>query len=94
MKRALILFIVLAFFALLVSGCGTTAAPGTGYNATIFDTKYHFDKAYVTLPNGKSVEGMVQSWKDWDDSDMLQVTFTDGRTFYTHGSNIVLVAER
>ena len=63
------------------------------YNKSIFDTKYHFNYAYVGLPNGKTIEGKVQSWKDWEDSDMLQVTFEDGITYYSHSSNIMLVSK-
>lgn len=65
-----------------------------GCNADLIDTTYHFDRAYITLPDGGVIEGDVYKWKDYNESDMVQVTLTDGRTYYTHGSNIVLIAER
>ena len=63
-----------------------------GCNKTVIDTKYQFNHAFVALPDGSCVDGPIRSWTDWDDSDMLQVTFTDGTTYYTHSSNIVLIA--
>ena len=83
-----ILALILAF-ALTLSLAGSAWAD---FNMTLFDTKYSFNYAYVGLPNGKTIEGKVKSWKDWDDSDMLQVTFVDGSTYYSHSSNIVLIS--
>ena len=79
---------ILAFILILSLSISAYA-----YNKSIFDTKYHFNYAYVGLPNGKTIEGEVQSWKDWEDSDMLQVTFEDGITYYSHSSNIMLVSK-
>jgi major membrane immunogen (membrane-anchored lipoprotein) len=62
----------------------------TGCNAQIIDTTWHYNYAYITLPEG-SVEGEVTSWIDYEDSDMVQVRMKDGTTYCTHGSNIVLV---
>lgn len=63
-----------------------------GCNKTVIDTTYHFNYAYVALPDGTCVDGPIRAWKDWDDSDVMQVTFTDGTVYYTHSSNIVLIA--
>ena len=85
---------ILAFilaFVLVLSLAGSAWAGG--FNMSLFDTKYSFNYAYVGLPNGKTIEGEVKSWKDWDDSDMLQVTFVDGSTYYSHSSNIVLISK-
>lgn len=81
MKKIICLLLALACM-LCLCGC----------NKTVIDTKYHFNYAYVALPDGTCVEGPIKSWADWDDSDMLQVTFTDGATYYTHSSNIILIA--
>jgi len=83
-----ILAFVLVFVLILSLGISAYA-----YNKSIFDLKYHFNYAYVDLLNGTTVEGKVQSWKDWEDSDMLQVTFEDGATYYSHSSNIMLVSK-
>ena len=67
-----------------------TALMLMGCNAQIIDTTWRYDYAYITLPEGL-VEGEVRSWNDYADSDMVQVTMEDGTTYYTHGSNVVLV---
>jgi len=81
MKKIIALVLVL-LTAWLLCGC----------NKTIFDTTYTFNYAFVSLPDGSCVDGPIRAWNDWEDSDMLQVTFSDGTVYYTHSSNIVLVA--
>lgn len=63
-----------------------------GCNKTLIDTTYAFDYAYVELPTGEIIEGKVQSWKDFDDGDQIQVTI-DGKTYLTNSTRIVLVAK-
>jgi len=66
----------------------------TACNMQIIDTKWSFDYAYIDLGNGNIIEGHVDSWKDWDDSDMIQVTMFDGKTYFTHSSNVVLIKNK
>ena len=40
--------------------------------------------------DGSVVEGEVESWRDYDDGDQLQVTI-NGVTYLTHASNVVLM---
>ena len=85
MKKNRILFICLILIVLLISTfC-------VGCNMQIIDTKWSFDYVYIDLGNGKIIEGNVDSWKYWDDSDMIQVTMKDGKTYYTHSENVVLI---
>jgi hypothetical protein len=79
MKKVFALFIVV-LLAFLLAGC----------NRQIVDVTYHFNYAYVELPNGEVVEGKCQSWKDYED-DQLQVVI-DGVTYLTHASRVVLMA--
>ncbi len=67
-----------------------TALMLMGCNMQVIDTTWRYDYAYITLPEG-AVEGEVTSWVDYEDSDMVQIRMKDGTTYYTHGSNIVLV---
>ena len=60
-------------------------------NRTVIDTTWTFNYGYVKLPTGEVIEGKVTSWKDYDDSDQLQVTI-NGATYLTHASNVVLVS--
>lgn len=69
--------------ALTLTACG---------NQQIFDTTYTFDRAIISMPDGSVVEGKVQSWKDYEDGDQIQVVI-DGKTYLTHATNVVLIAE-
>ena len=64
----------------------------TGCNKQMFDTTYSFERAIVYLPNGEIIEGKVDSWKDYDDGDQIQVKI-DGKTYLVHSSNVVLISE-
>ena len=77
------LFAVCLALMLLLASCG---------NMQLVDTTYSFEKAIVYLPNGEVVEGKVQSWKDYDSSDQIQVKI-DGKTYLVHSSNVVLISE-
>ena len=59
-------------------------------NRQLLDTKYHFDRAIVRLPNGEVVEGKLTSWLDFDDSDLIQVKI-DGTTYLTSYVNVCLI---
>jgi hypothetical protein len=61
-------------------------------NQTLIDTTYKFDKAIINLHNGNVIEGTVQNWKDYENSDQIQVTI-NGKTYLTHSSNVILIAE-
>lgn len=62
----------------------------TGCNKQIFDTNYKFNYAIINTFDGV-VEGEISTWRDYDDCDMVQVTFSDGTVYYTHGSNVILI---
>lgn len=60
---------------------------GCGYNKQIIDLDYSFNKAII--------EGVgeinIKSWRDYDNSDMVQVTSKDGKVYLTHSNNVILV---
>lgn len=76
----IILFAILAFFARTVHG----------FNFQFFDTTWYFDEAQIAMPDGSVINGPVDTWKDYEDSDMVQVVINDV-AYYTHGSNVVLI---
>lgn len=82
MKKILAIILVLGLALVILIGC----------NKQIFDTTYSFDSAILTLPNGKVIEGKVESWTDFEDGDQIQVKI-NGKTYLVHSSNIVLIAE-
>ena len=79
MKKILIVLIALVL-GVVLSGC----------NTQLIDTTFKFDSAVIAMPDGSVVKGKVQSWKDYDDNDSIQVVI-DGVTYFTHISNVVLV---
>lgn len=76
----IIALILLAIVAGLLSGC----------NSQILDTTYFFGRAMIKLPDGTVVSGKVDSWKDYEDSDAVQVKI-EGVTYYTFLGNVVLM---
>ena len=62
-------------------------------NYQMVDTTYKFDRAIINLPNGEVVEGPVDSWKDYEDGDQIQVK-VNGKTYLIHSANVVLIKEK
>lgn len=81
--KKIIGIICMIVMLLSLTGCG---------NKTFLDATYTFDRAIIQMPNGEIVEGEVQTWNDYEDSDQIQVKI-DGVIYLVHSSNIVLIAE-
>ena len=64
----------------------------TGCNMAVIDTTYKFDRAIIYLPDGKTIEGKVDRWIDFDGSDMMQVQI-NGDWYLTHSANVLLIAD-
>ena len=84
----LIIFITVLILIVMAYLISTHAFWG---NQSWWDTTYHFDTARIVMADGWIVEGKVQSWLDWENSDAVQVEI-DGVVYYTHLSNVVLMA--
>ena len=54
--------------------------------------KLGYDNAILALPDGSVISGKIESWKDYDDGDQIQVKI-DGTTYLVHSVNIVLIKE-
>lgn len=81
MKRLIaIVLLILMIFAI------------TSCNKQIIDVTYSFERAVISLPNGEVIEGKVQSWNDYENSDQIQIKI-DGKTYLVHSSNVVLISE-
>lgn len=61
-------------------------------NQQVFDTTYSFERAIIYLPDGGVVNGKVESWGDYENSDQIQVKI-DGKVYLVHSTNIVLISE-
>lgn len=62
----------------------------TACNRQIVDITYKYDYAVISLPNGEVVEGRIESWRDYDDGDQIQVKIA-GKTYLVHSINIALI---
>lgn len=61
----------------------------SGCNIQVLDTTWKYDIAYINVGD-TTIVCDVSSWKDYKNSDMLQVKCKDGRTFLGHSSAIIL----
>ena len=82
MKKKLTILLAGLGCLLMLSGC----------NKQIIDVTFSFEQAIIELPNGEIIEGKVESWKDYEDGDQIQVKI-DGKTYLVHSSDIALISE-
>ena len=83
MKKKLLAAILALGMALSLAGCG---------NRQMIDLTYSYKYAIISLPNGEIVEGKVDSWKDFEDGDQLQIT-VDDVTYLVHATDAALMTE-
>lgn len=69
-------FGVIILISTLLAGC----------NRTLVDTTWAYK--YADIQGVGTVQ--VASWCDYENSDMIQVSATDGNTYLTHSANVVL----
>lgn len=81
MKNKLAMIVALILMLSLISCKG-------GYD--YFDTTRRFDYAIISLPNGEIVEGEVESWRDFEDGDQIQVKI-GGDVYLVHSEDVVLI---
>ena len=74
-------FLLAATLAVSLAACG---------NRQMIDMTYTYDRAVISLPNGEVVDGKIQSWRDYEDGDQIQVT-VNGKTYLGHSTNIALI---
>lgn len=80
-RIALAALLVVMVFALCACG-----------NRDMWDTVHTFDRVIVQLADGSVIEGKCQNWRDYENSDMMQVK-VDGKTYLVHSTNCTLIAE-
>ena len=83
--KKIILIIILLIAIATLSGCTL------GNRELGIDTKQSFDEAYIYTLDGKlAVHGLIHTWRDFDESDVIQITI-DGKTYLTHYMNVLLI---
>lgn len=80
--------VIIATLALMLATIGLLA----GCNKQVIDLTYSYERAILCLPNGEIIDGKVQSWKDFEDGDQIQVKI-DGKQYLVHSEDIVLISE-
>lgn len=80
MKKTILLIGVILLLGGIFSAC----------NYEAIDLTYKYNYAYISLPDGQIVAGKVESWRDYEDGEQLQVTI-DGVTYLTSSYNCTLV---
>lgn len=61
-------------------------------NRDHWDTVFRYDRVIVQLADGSIVEGECQNWRDYENSDMMQVK-VGNKTYLVHSTNCTLIAE-
>ena len=80
MKKILCVVVASVLFGGLLTGC----------NMQLVDTTFSYDTAQIQMPDGTVVSGKIDSWRDYEDGDQLQIVI-DGVTYLTHAENVVLI---
>lgn len=86
--KTIVLIVILSVCLLMFSGCETKM----GNRITNGRDVQTFTYAYVVLGGQKVAEGAVTQWRDYDDSDTVQVLI-NGKFYLTHYTNVVLIAD-
>lgn len=58
------------------------------------DTDYHFNKAYIAMPDGEVIEVDIKKWADSEDGEQLTITSQDGTRYLVNSVNCVLVENK
>ena len=86
MKKIVCLALILTL-ALALTACQV------GNRQVGWDTTQTFTYAIIELGNGELIEGTVTSWRDFEDSDVVQFTINDV-TYLTHYSKVILTTKK
>ena len=61
-------------------------------NKQIIDFNHQkFNVAYILGDSNKWEKVNIKAWKDWENSDSIQVITEDGKAIYTHLMNVKLM---
>jgi len=86
MKKIICVVLILSL-ALALTACQV------GNRQMGWDTTQTFTHAILELGNGEIVEGTVTSWRDFEESDVVQFTM-NGVTYLTHYSKVILCTKK
>lgn len=78
MKKILVTIVVCFLMVLMLSGC----------NRQIVDLNYKFTHVHF-YETGKCYE--IKSWRDYEESDQIQITLKDGTVILVHSTDCALI---
>lgn len=87
-KRILVVIMLIVLVATMTA-CATRVLGNRAVGGSDVQTMHY---AYISIPGKDIVEGRVTQWRDYDDSDTVQV-LVNGKYYLTHYTNVVLVAD-
>lgn len=87
--KVVILVVVLISCILVLTGCGQKKMGNRIVDGKDVQT---FTYAYVALGGKEVAKGYVTQWRDYENSDTVQVLI-DGKYYLTHYTNVVLIAD-
>lgn len=83
MKKTILVVLIIAMVFVLAS-CHV------GNRQVGMDTVQTFNRFEIMF-NGEVISGNVKEWRDFNDSDVIQITDTNGIVYLTHYMNVLLV---
>lgn len=86
--------VAIAIILILVAAvaCGCENLHKTGNRITGGKDVQTFTNCYIVLGGKEIAHGAVTQWRDYDNSDTVQV-LVNGKYYLTHYTNVVLVAD-
>ena len=84
--------LVVIGIVLIIGGCifGWMSKHVFGNKQIIDFNHQRFNVAYVLSDSNVWEKVKIKAWKDWKDSDAIQIVTTDGNAIYTHLRNVKL----
>ena len=92
MRHWKIALVIVVLVCLLFVFAGCDAINKTGNRITGGSDVQTFTYCYVVLDGQEIARGNITQWRDYDNSDVVQV-LVNGKYYLTHYSNVVLIAD-
>lgn len=89
MKKRIIVIAAVLLIVLPLCSCSSIYQTGNRITGGVDVQTFHY--AYVHLGD-KTIEGAVTQWRDYNNSDVVQVMI-DGKYYLTHYTNVILVSD-
>lgn len=87
-KKVIALVLMLVLAVAVMAGCEYK----TGNRITGGKDVQTFTYAYIRLGGEEIVKGYITQWRDYEDSDTIQVMI-GGKYYLTHYTNVVMIAD-